>query len=209
MTTPDVYDKTGVQRDWDWLRQKYGNVQFLDAGSGAKFRLARVDETEGPATLKARVLNEDGLPQPYQPVANNWPDNSLPDLRNAGLKTLWRDRAIYQPTDGAGFTGFGLGTGSYIRDLAEGGPHTVWVLSPSLPSDGISGMGMLGGTNHMGPLYLTFQIDDGQTTVEPETPALGLDRLLSLCAAQIAGERTPEEIVERAARVLELATERT
>lgn len=68
---------------------------------------------------------------------------------------------------------------------------------------------LLAGTNHMGPLYLTFQIDDGQTTVEPETPALGLDRLLSLCAAQIAGERTPEEIVERAARVLELATERT
>ena len=26
----DVFDKNGVQRDMTWLRQKYGNVQFLD-----------------------------------------------------------------------------------------------------------------------------------------------------------------------------------
>lgn len=168
----DVFDKYGVKRDLDWLRQKYGNVQFLDAGLGRKFKLARVDETEGPALIKVRVIGSDSLPQSYQPVANHWPSPALPDLRNAGLKTTWRDRAIFQETDGAGFSGFGLGTGSYIRDLAEGGPHVIWVLSPSLPSDGLSGVGMLGGTNHAGPLFLTFQIG------EDEIPATSLEELL-------------------------------
>ena len=73
--------------------------------------------------------------------------------------TLWETRAIHQFTDSNGYTGFGLGTGSYIKDVAEGGPHTIWVLSPSLSSDGLTGVGMLGGTNHRGPLSLVFQID--------------------------------------------------
>jgi hypothetical protein len=165
---PEIYDKDGIRRDEAWLRQKYGNVQFLDAGAGPKFRLARVDETEGPAVLKVRLLDRQGQPHSSQPVANHWPDSSLPYLGNSGLKTLWRDRAIYQNTDSAGFTGFGLGTGSYIGNLQEGGPHTVWVLSPSLASDGISGLGMLGGTNHAGPLFITFQI--GEDTSPPTPP---------------------------------------
>jgi hypothetical protein len=165
---PEIYDKDGIRRDEAWLRQKYGNVQFLDAGAGPKFRLARVDETEGPAVLKVRLLDRQGQPHSSQPVANHWPDSSLPYLGNSGLKTLWRDRAIYQNTDSAGFTGFGLGTGSYIGNLQEGGPHTVWVLSPSLASDGISGLGMLGGTNHAGPFFITFQI--GEDTSPPTPP---------------------------------------
>jgi hypothetical protein len=169
---PEVYDKNGVQRDMAWLRAKYGNVQFLNAGPGLKFRLARIEETEGPAVIKVRVINGAGFPHAGQPVANHWPDPSLPSLINAGLQTLWRDRAINQPTDSAGYTGFGLGTGSYISNLQEGGPHVLWVLSPSLRSDGISGVGMLGGTNHAGPLSLVFQIG------EDETPANSLDELL-------------------------------
>ena len=204
--TPDVYDKDGARRDWDWLRDRFGNVRFLDAGPGAKFRLARVDVTEGPATLKARVLDDQGAPHGGQPVANNWPDNTLPDLRNAGLMTLWKDRAVYQQTEPSGYTGFGIGPGSYIRDLAEGGPHTVWVLSPSLRSDGISGVGMLGGTNHEGPLFLTFQITNGDP-VTPEPPVQDLDRLLRLCEVMMVSSWTPEQIVARAARVLELAME--
>lgn len=206
--TPDVFDKDGARRDWDWLRSNYGNVQFLDAGAGAKFRLARVDVTEGPATLKARVLGADGTPHASQPVANHWPDPTLPDLRNAGLKTLWQDRAVWQNTEPNGFTGFGLGPGSYIRDLGAGGPHTVWVLSPSLPSDGISGLGMLGGTNHEGPLFLTFQIADGEP-VTPEQPAPDLDRLLRLCEVMMVSSWTPEQIVGRAEQVLTLAIEAT
>ena len=162
---PQVFDQTGTQRDWDWLQDRYGNVQFLNAGPGEKFRLVRVDETEGPAVIKVRVINGDGVPQVNQPVANHWPDPELEDLRHQNLQTLWRDRAVYQHTELSGFTGFGLGTGSYIHNLQEGGPHVVWVLSPSLPSDGMSGIGMLGGTNHMGPLFLTFQIGEDPAPV--------------------------------------------
>jgi len=165
---PEIYDQNGNRRDATWLREKYGKVQFLDAGPGPKFRLVRVDETEGPAVLKVRLLDQQGQPHIGQPVANHWPDSTLPYLGNSGLKTLWRDQAVYQSTDSAGFTGFGLGTGSYIRDLREGGPHVIWVLSPSLASDGLSGVGMLGGTNHAGPLFLTFQV--GEDTAPPPPP---------------------------------------
>jgi hypothetical protein len=153
-----VFDKHGQQRDWTWLRSTFGNVRFLDAGNVDKFALAEVRVTEGPAVIHVTVLGEGGQAHPGQPVANHWPDDNLPDLRNGGVQTLWQDRALFQNTDGGGVTGFGLGGGSYIRNLAEGGPHTIWILSPSLPSDGIAGVGMLGGTNHQGPLRLTFRI---------------------------------------------------
>ena len=206
---PQIFDKDGLLRDWGWLRLKYGNVQFLDAGIGAKFKLVRIDETEGPAVLKVRVMDRQGAPQGSQPVANHWPDATLPSLASSGLKTLWRDRGIYQNTDSAGFTGFGLGNGSYIANLTEGGPHVVWVLSPSLISDGVSGLGMLGGTNHAGPLYLTFQIvDSGEPEPEPEPePSLHLDRLLALCYPMMVSSWTPTQVVDRAAAVLRLAME--
>jgi len=168
--TPEIYDVDGTQRDMEWLRNKYGNVVFLDAGEGRKFTLTRVDETEGPALIKVLVLDEAGQPQQNQPVANHWPDSTLPDLRGSGSQTLWHDRAHVQKTDVNGLTGFGLGAGSYIRDLSLGGPHTLWILSPSLPSDGLAGVGMLGGTNHMGPLFLTFQIADETEPPPPPPP---------------------------------------
>lgn len=166
--TMEIYDMHGERRDMDWLQRTYGGkITFLNAGPGRKFRLVRIDETEGPATLKVRVLNEQGEPHVGQPVANFWPDLSqMTDLRNKGLATLWQNFAIHQSTGGDGFTGFGLGRGDYIGDLAKGGEHTVWVLSPSLASDGITNLGMLGGTEHRGPLFLTFQIGVGAETLE-------------------------------------------
>ncbi len=88
---PEIYDQNGNRRDEAWLRQKYGNVQFLDAGAGPKFRLVRVDETEGPAVIKVRLLDPQGQPHIGQPVANHWPDSTLPFLGNSGLK-LYRLR---------------------------------------------------------------------------------------------------------------------
>ncbi|MCK4302640.1 MAG: hypothetical protein KAY24_00165 [Candidatus Eisenbacteria sp.] len=173
--TPRIYDWHGEERDMAWLQSKYGSVTYLDAGDTTKFALVRVDETTGPAVLKVRVIDENGHPHFAQPIANHWPDNSLP-LVSPMTKTLWECRACLKDTDGEGFAGFGLGSGSFIRDLEAGGPHTVWVLSPSLPSDGMSGIGMLGGTNHSGPLFLTFQIvpwvsPDPEPEPEPEPPS--------------------------------------
>lgn len=155
-----IYDQNGAERDLAWLRNKYGNVRVLDAGPVRKFKLVRVDETEGPAVIMVRVLDTNGATMMNQPVANHWPDDTLPLLTGGGLKTTWQPRAAVQRTEATGYTGFGIGTGSYIGNLVEGGPHTLWVLSPSLPSDGLAGVGMLGGTNHAGPLSLVFQIGE-------------------------------------------------
>lgn len=160
---PDIFDAGGVQRDWAWLTGRYGNVRLLDAGDAPKFGLVRIDCTEAPATVTVRVLNADGTPKAGQPVALSWPslsapDQELPDLTGGGLKTLWSNRGSYQYTEASGYTGFGIGTGFYISNLATGGPGAAWVLSPTLPSDGLSGIGMLGGTNHEGPLSLVFQV---------------------------------------------------
>jgi hypothetical protein len=154
-----------------WLRSKYGNVRYLDAGAGRKFRLVRIDETSGPATIVVRVLDERGDNQNGQPVANHWPDNELPSLASGGLKTLWEQRAIVQRTEG-GHTGFGFGGGSVIRDLTIGGPHTLWVLSPTLPSDGLAGVGWLGGTPHDGPLSMVFQIGEDKPVFDTLPKAL-------------------------------------
>jgi len=163
-----VLDKTGELMSFDWLRAKYGNVVFLDAGEQDKFELVQIRETEGPATLTVWVLDEDGTGKAWQPVANHWPDPELQDLRGGGLVSLWQPQACVALTDEMGQVGFGLGSGSYITNREQGGPHTVWVLSPSVASDGLSGIGMLGGTNHMGPLRLTFRLVRGQEEEEPE-----------------------------------------
>ncbi|HEY65545.1 MAG TPA: hypothetical protein G4O02_13345 [Caldilineae bacterium] len=165
----EVFDRHGVKRDWDWLRDVYGNVMLLDGGPRPKFTLVRVDETEGPAVIVVRIQRLDGSPVVDQPVANHWPDPDLPSLEGGELKTLWRTTGVHQRTDRNGYTGFGLGPGSYILDPVLGGPHVIWVLSPSLRSDGISGVGMLPGTNHRGPLHLTFVLDDRspEEVIEP------------------------------------------
>ena len=163
-----VYDKGGTQRDLAWLEATY-HVKVLDAGEVPKFRLVRIDEMEGPAVFIAQVRNEEGKAHAKQPVANHWPgvenDEKTKDLRNVGLKSVWFDHAIIQDTDANGDTGFGYGGGSVIH--AEGGPHTLWVLSPSLPSDALSRVGWLGGTDHRGPCRLTFQITKGGGPVVP------------------------------------------
>ncbi|QLQ05112.1 MAG: hypothetical protein HZY76_02710 [Anaerolineae bacterium] len=51
----------------------------------------------------------------------------------------------------------------------QGGPHTLWVVSPSLPSDGLTRVGWLGGTDHRGPCRLTFR------EVEESSPPAGDD----------------------------------
>lgn len=158
----DVFDRNGTRRDQAWLEATY-KVQVLDAGPGPKFKLVRVDETEGPAVFIVDVRNEQGNGMNQQPVANHWPgvehDGQRKDLRDGGLKSVWRDFAIIQRTSSNGDTGFGFGGGSVMHE--NGGPHTLWVLSPSLPSDALSRVGWDGGTNHRGPCRLTFQVVQG------------------------------------------------
>jgi hypothetical protein len=169
----DVYDKSHVRRNLDWLQATFGNVRVLGGDQGG-FKVQRIDCTDGPASLNVRVLGQDGQPQSNQPVALSWPSlgqpaEDLPSLAGGGLVRCWAGRAVFQRTNGEGWTGFGLGTQSWIRDLSEGGPYTVWVLSPSVDSDGLTGIGWLGGTNHEGPCSLTFQLAGGSAPEPPPT----------------------------------------
>ena len=177
-----IYDRDGLERNWEWLRGRYGpmvRAVLAPVGPGLVFRAMRIDDKVGPSVLTVRVLGEDGQPRQGQPVANAWPEpemgGNVVDLRGAGLKRLYADVACVQRTEPTGYTGFGLGTGSYIKDLALGGPHTVWVCSGSADSDAIMGIGMLGGTEHEGPLSVVFQLVDGSEPPDepPDDPGEG------------------------------------
>jgi hypothetical protein len=177
MTLPVVIDLNGTERDWAWLRAKYGNVTYLEAAQYPKFQLIKVEETEGPAIMMVSLLNESGAPHSGQPVVLSWPSLAAPSQDipaiPVGSKSCYTSRGVIQKTEN-GCTGFGLGGGSYISNPAVGGPYSVFVLSPSVFSDCLTGTGWLGGTNHMGPCRLTFRIMSAGVVPEPE-PEPGAD----------------------------------
>ncbi|GAG18090.1 unnamed protein product, partial [marine sediment metagenome] len=94
-----VYDVNGVERDLLWLQAQYGNVRHLNAPGRVKFALVEIHETIGPALIKVEVLGVEAWPKVAQPVANHWPDESLPSLAGGGLQTRWETRACVQHTN--------------------------------------------------------------------------------------------------------------
>jgi hypothetical protein len=191
--TPKVFDSQGNPQTWDWLKTQY-KCDLLEAPPGTAFRLVRIDEmadasargTASAAVWIVQVHNEAGGAQPIQPVANHWPgvesDEYRTDLRGKGLKSLWFNFGIVQNTDMGGTTGFGYGAGSVIHE--GGGPHTLWVLSPTYPSDALTKVGWLGGTDHFSPGRLTFQIVTDTPTPDPDPePEPGGTELARIVAA--------------------------
>jgi hypothetical protein len=160
-----IYDSNGQEQDWQWLASKYGDVVVDVADGDSAFRLVRIDEvTNGNSACKVRVLNAEGTPsQNY--VAQHWP--GAPQQID-GCKTQPERRFIYQQTDGNGYTAFAYGGGSYYWP-PDTGAYIYWVCSPSLPSDSVSGLGMLSGTNHH-HLDLVFQIVEAEQPTEPQSP---------------------------------------
>lgn len=152
---PEVYDKDGSRRDLAWLKRTFG-AEYMRANDPGRevFRLAQIRVTEGPATVTVRAqANNIGLQS--HGVALSWPDGPH-YLPGADFKTIYKPRAAVQWTDGNGYTGYGLGSGAYIYDPAVGGPHAVWILHNLYASDVLDKVGMLAGTNHVGPLHLVF-----------------------------------------------------
>lgn len=178
--TPQIYDAEGGLRDLTWLRANYGDLQFLSGGHGPKFVLSAIRETKGPSAIVVlvhRLQNGSRVPMLTQPVANYWlnmrldPDNSSIKSLGPELKSRYQNVACVQYTDGVeSSTGFGMGGGSYYTPtVSQRGPHTVWVLSPSYPSDGVLGLGMLPGTNHWGMLRVEFELrEEASQPPEPE-----------------------------------------
>jgi hypothetical protein len=167
--TPQVFDVNGAPRDWAWLQAKYKCGMTAAPALTTAFRLVRVDETIGPAVFIVNVRIEDGAPQTNQPVAQWWPgaesDERSTSLVGVGLQSVYHPRAIVERTNSGGDIGFPYGAGGVIH---ENGPYEFWVLSPSYPSDAVTGLGWLGGTDHACPGRLTFQIVEGAPPPDPD-----------------------------------------
>lgn len=143
---PRGFDREGREVPLATLRAKYGFTvrRAINVAPGQEvFRVIALREKSGPATLVVRST-VGGRPDVGRRVAFAWPD--APPQQNTGRD--WGNRYVIGETNANGDVGFGLGTGAYIRDVAVGGPHSVWVWSPSASSDAVFGLGMLGGTNH-------------------------------------------------------------
>lgn len=157
-----VYDHQGRQRDEAWLASVYGARVLYTSRDSAHFALERIDVTEQAPVFQIVVTDSQGQPAPGISIADHWPgvetDEKGVDLllhTPQPIVPLWRRHALLQPTSPTGTTGFGFGQGSIIGP--DGGPHTLWVFSPDVPSDGLAGVGWLGGTQYRGPCRLTFR----------------------------------------------------
>jgi hypothetical protein len=161
-----AYDRDGAATTVAALRAKYGFTvrPAAEVAPGAEvFRVAVLREKTGPATLVVRTM-AGGVADAGRKVAFSWPD--APAQPNTGHD--WVNRYVTGATNENGDVGFGLGPGAYIQDIAAGGPHGVWVWSPSTASDAVFGLGMLGGTVH-DHVDVEFALVK-EAAVEPETP---------------------------------------
>jgi hypothetical protein len=147
---PQVLDRHGQTREWEWLVAGLGGLSVeraeTPAGVTRVYRLVSLQEVEGPAALLVHVLGEDGQPLEGVRVARSWAD-APPLPAWPSPVSRWRERGVHGPTDGNGNVAFGLGVADYYA-LPDGGPAAVWVADQAGPSDLLTGLGMLHGTNH-------------------------------------------------------------
>lgn len=162
---PRVLDVNGNEQSWNWLMTKYPGVRYVCSAQPQRFKLETVRETIGPAAVVVRVYDKGGQPSANY-VGLYWPVSD-PAKSTAGALDRWQSTvgAIQLTDANTGHTGFGLGTGSYIK--GDKGPHWAWVLSPSAGSDALADFGMLGGTDHACPCSLDFRLAEAQPTPVP------------------------------------------
>jgi hypothetical protein len=140
---------------------------------------------EGPATLMPIVWDQNRQGMASIVVFNHWPgapqfpEPVKPDYHSAGVGGF---------TGSSGDIGWGLGDGSYIQD-GQPGPHSIWCSAnpgnePPQWSDMATGIGMLGGTNHLMP-HPIFELTRKGGTAPP--PAEGDYKLAIVIGGQVQG----------------------
>ena len=172
MGVPKVYDRQGQEQDWDWLIAEFGAIDLAPAeapaGAGQVYRIVELREVVGPAVEVVHVEDEDGTPLEGIRVVRHWPDAPLlPEW--SPPTSRWRDRGVFGSTNANGDIGFGMGHGDYYFP-PKGGASAVWVADESGASDFITGLGMLGGTNHR-HLDVHFQRRDAEGPEPSPEPA--------------------------------------
>jgi hypothetical protein len=146
-----VFDIDGTERDLAWLAATWDGCEVLPAripaGTMEYWRLAEIHCTTGTVvvTVSARRGN---LPAVSQPVVMSYPNLTNP---STALDTLpanqhnWAQRGDAKRTNSNGLYEYELGP-------TFGPFYHAWILS-SVPSDCLSKTGMMGGTDHHGPLH--------------------------------------------------------
>jgi hypothetical protein len=148
MGDPKILDQQGQEQSWDWLVANFGaiNLERPAVTTGKVFRVVKLQDAEGAAVQIVQVFGLDGIPMSGVGVVRWWPD--APKLPGWGDEvSQWRKRGVYGLTNLAGDIGFGMGHGDYYFP-PDGGASGVWVADIKGQSDFVSGLGMLGGTNH-------------------------------------------------------------
>lgn len=148
MGDPRIFDQQGQEHDWAWLVTNLGaiNLERAESTTGRVFRVVKLQDAEGPAVQIVKVADQDGKPLVGVNVVRWWPD--APNLPTWGAEVgRWPTCGVYGPTDDSGDIGFGMGHGDYYFP-PDGGASGVWVADIKGQSDFVSGLGMLGGTNH-------------------------------------------------------------
>ena len=177
MGAPTVYDYDGQIQDMAWLWEEFGDVTFQRAEphpeAGFVFRLIALRAKCGPASLIVKVVDENGLPLKKYAVIRSWPEApELPDFSGTTAKQ-WTKTGIVGKTNVEGDVGFGMGTGDYYFP-PEGGASSVYVADFDGPGDYLTGLGMIGATNHchIDSTFQRIQADNPEPPVPP-TPGPG------------------------------------
>ena len=143
-----ILDQQGQERDSDWLAANFGaiNLDRASAATGKVYRVVKLQDVEGPAVQLVHIVDRDGTPMPGVTVVRWWPD--APKLPGwADEVSRWREHGVFGLTNNSGDIAFGMGHGDYYCPPASGASG-VWVADAKGQSDLVSGLGMLGGTNH-------------------------------------------------------------
>ncbi len=182
--TTKVFDLYGNEQTLEWLAANWDGCEVLPArippGATEYWRLAEVHCTTGNVVV-AVSARRGNLPAVQQPVVMTYPNLANPSTELVTLPANpnnWAPRGNVQRTNSNGLYEYELGR-------TFGPFYHAWVLS-SAPSDCLSKTGMMGGTDHQGPMY-------GIWVLTPTAPAYATlrDALLGEAAKHWAIELNP------------------
>ena len=158
---PTIYGYNRVLEDEAWLRANFGDaVQWHCAepheDADYVFRLTELEAACGPAVLIGIVQDEFGHPLSNRAVIRGWPGaEPLPAYDPPASRYVWPPppdetiaRGIVGWTSAVGDVGFGLGSGDYYWPETSSGVSWMYIADYDGPSDLLTGLGMLAGTEH-------------------------------------------------------------
>jgi hypothetical protein len=163
---PKIFDQQNQEQDWNWLVVHFGPISLerATASQGSAYRVVKFQDAEGAAVQIVNVKDQEDHPLAGLRVVRYWPD--APALPNWPPPiSMWHNQGVYGDTNVNGDIGYGMGHGDYYFPPGSGA-SAVWVADQAGPSDLVSGLGMLGGTDHR-HIDVYYQLLPVSPPVEP------------------------------------------